>query len=289
MRRGPPSGGARAESAAAPPVTTSPTTTMVGPPNRSARRPDTGERANIPRVWAEMTNPTAARSWPCSVMWSGVIVMMSTIVAWRATRATRAIQTLGRRRSDPDRVPGLVALHGARRRVGELVGVRAQEDERQDRGGGHEEGRHQVGPREPGQADRLGDGPRPRHEVRPDDRADGGAPHHEPQGRRAPLRLHEVGGRVAGEVVRRVAEADEHGRGEEERERADDEGEDRQQGSRHADRVAGDEAGPAPVGPGHDGGQDRSAGGGAEDHGRTGDPCPGRACRRAPGRRSWPR
>ena len=69
-------------------------------PKRSVRRPEIGDSANIPNVWPLMTRPTAPRAWPCSVMWSGVIVMIRTITTWPATSATIATGTCGRRRTD---------------------------------------------------------------------------------------------------------------------------------------------------------------------------------------------
>ena len=71
-----------------------------GLPKRSVSRPEMGDSANIPSVWALMTIPTADRSWPWSVMWSGVIVMIRTITNWPMTRATIATGTAGRRRID---------------------------------------------------------------------------------------------------------------------------------------------------------------------------------------------
>ncbi len=67
-------------------------------PNRSVRRPEIGDSANMPSVWADSTMPTAARSWPCSVMWSGVMVMIRTITNCPITSATIATATPGRRR-----------------------------------------------------------------------------------------------------------------------------------------------------------------------------------------------
>src|SRR5712691_1113865 len=69
-------------------------------PIRSVRRPEIGDNAYIPRVWPLMTMPTAARSWPWSVMWSGVIVITRTITTWTVTRATIATGTFGRARTD---------------------------------------------------------------------------------------------------------------------------------------------------------------------------------------------
>ena len=46
---------------------------------------------------ALITSPMAAREWPCSVMWSGVIVMIRTITTWPVTSATIATGTCGRR------------------------------------------------------------------------------------------------------------------------------------------------------------------------------------------------
>ena len=66
-------------------------------PNRSVSRPEIGDSANIPSVWAESTMPTAVRSWPCSVMCSGVIVMIRTITTCPMTSAMIAAATAGRR------------------------------------------------------------------------------------------------------------------------------------------------------------------------------------------------
>ena len=66
-------------------------------PNRSVSRPEIGDSPNIPNVWPLMTRPTAARSWPWSVMCSGVIVMIRTITTWPVTSATIATGTFGRR------------------------------------------------------------------------------------------------------------------------------------------------------------------------------------------------
>ena len=67
-----------------------------GLPKRSVNRPEIGDRAYIPNVWALMTRPTATRSCPWDVMWSGVMVMTSTITTCTAMSATIATQTLGR-------------------------------------------------------------------------------------------------------------------------------------------------------------------------------------------------
>ena len=67
-------------------------------PKRSVSRPDTGDRAYIPSVWPDSTMPTSVREWPCSVMWSGVIVMIRTITNWPTTSAMIAALTPGRRR-----------------------------------------------------------------------------------------------------------------------------------------------------------------------------------------------
>ena len=77
-----------------------------GPP-RSTSQPVIGAIANIPRVWAIMTHPTAPRSPPALRMCTGVIVMTRTITDWPTTRATNESTTVGRRRIDPsDRSPG---------------------------------------------------------------------------------------------------------------------------------------------------------------------------------------
>ena len=69
-------------------------------PTRSVSRPDSGDSPNIPNVWPLMTMPTAPSVWPCSVMWSGVIVMIRTMTTWPVTRATMATGTCGRRSTD---------------------------------------------------------------------------------------------------------------------------------------------------------------------------------------------
>ena len=67
-------------------------------PKRSVSRPEIGDSANMPKVWPLMTRPTAARPCPCSVMCSGVMVMIRTMTTWPATSATMAAGTCGRRR-----------------------------------------------------------------------------------------------------------------------------------------------------------------------------------------------
>src|SRR5439155_24951746 len=69
-------------------------------PIRSVSRPEIGDSAYMPRVWPLMTMPTAARSWPWSVICSGVIVITRTITTWTVTRATIATGTFGRARTD---------------------------------------------------------------------------------------------------------------------------------------------------------------------------------------------
>ncbi len=59
-------------------------------------RPDNGESPNIPNVCPLITSPTAPSVWPCSVMCSGVIVMISTITTCPVTSATMATGTCGR-------------------------------------------------------------------------------------------------------------------------------------------------------------------------------------------------
>ena len=58
-RTRPPAGRPRRGSARAP-VTSRPPSTTARLPNRSVRRPEIGDRANIPKVWPLMTSPTAA-------------------------------------------------------------------------------------------------------------------------------------------------------------------------------------------------------------------------------------
>ena len=77
----------------------SPAAMIVGLPNRSVSRPDSGARANIPNVWPLITSPTLSTRWPWAVMWTGVIVMIRTITTWLATRPISAAATVGRRSS----------------------------------------------------------------------------------------------------------------------------------------------------------------------------------------------
>src|SRR5512144_350799 len=84
----------------APADTAMPTRITGTAPTRSVRRPEIGDRPYIPRVWPLITIPTAARSWPISVMWSGVIVITRTITTWTVISATIATGTFGRRRTD---------------------------------------------------------------------------------------------------------------------------------------------------------------------------------------------
>ena len=104
--RTPPSGGATAARTDATAVTARPARMTGTLPNRSVRRPEIGDSPNIPNVWPLMTMPTAARSWPCSVMCSGVMVMIRTITTWPVTSATIATGTFGRRRTPRSDVGG---------------------------------------------------------------------------------------------------------------------------------------------------------------------------------------
>ena len=94
---------------------------------QAARRSATAP--NIPKVWPLMTSPTAARPWPWSVMWSGVIVMIRTMTTWPVTSATIATGTFGpartvamrdagRRSRRPRRRGGTSRRRGRRGRVG---------------------------------------------------------------------------------------------------------------------------------------------------------------------------
>ena len=95
MRISPPSAGAAAAISAAMPSVAEPRKIVGTAPNRSVSQPDSGDSANMPSVCADSTIPTSPSEWPCSVMWSGVIVMIRTITVWLTTSAMIAANTRG--------------------------------------------------------------------------------------------------------------------------------------------------------------------------------------------------
>ena len=194
-------------------------------PNRSVRRPENGDSANIPNVWPLMTSPTASRSWPWAVMWSGVIVMIRTMTTWPVTRATIATGTLGRRRtprSDDRGAP--VALDRSCRDdvVGELVRVRPEE-RRTTGSPPPRRTRSARGTRRRAPAGRAtGDVAGRAARFGPDDRADRRAPDDGPDRRRPPVVRVHVGRRRSATAGSSVAETDEQRADQEQRERAGD-------------------------------------------------------------------
>ena len=150
-------------------------------PKRSVRRPDSGESAEHPeRVAADDEADRRRASWPCSVMWSGVIVMIRTITTWPVTSATIATGTCGRRehasRSDTA-IDASAAGRCRRRLVGERVRVRVAAATRT----GSPRPRRRRSGRDTARRARAGralaaKSPAGADEVRPDDRADRRAP-----------------------------------------------------------------------------------------------------------------
>ncbi len=109
-----------------------------------------------------------------------------------------------------------------------------------------------------------------------------------PERRCPPVGRIEVGGDVARQLVRGVAEADEHGPDEEDRQGHGDDPDGRHERPEDADPVAQGQPARRPA-PDHDRRQDDRPDGRAHDHRRPGRAAPGRAARRCPGRRSSPR
>ena len=186
----PPSAGAAAAISEAVASTTVPAKIVGTAPKRSVSRPETGDSANIPSVCADRTMPTAVRSWPCSVMWSGVIVMIRTITSWPTTSAMIAAATAGRRRISaigPTLGARVVAGRQARGLVRELVRVGAEQGERTGsrRGRRTRSGRGTGRPARQARLDR--EVARDRHHRRADHRPDGRAPDHDADRRRAPV------------------------------------------------------------------------------------------------------
>ena len=133
----------------------------------------------------------------------------------------------------------------ARGHVGEGVRVRSQGDEGQDRGRADEDDRDEVRPGEVRQAERGGERRRWCREVRADDGADGRAPHDGAQGGPAASPREQVGGDVARQLVGRVAEADEDGADEQDRQRHEDDADRRHERAEDPRRVAHGQADPA--------------------------------------------
>ena len=146
----------------------------------------------------------------------------------------------------------------ARRPVGEVVRVGAQHDGREDRGRPDEGDRDEVRAGELGEADRRREGAGGCHQVRSDDGADRRAPHDDADRRRASIGRVHVGGGVARELVRGVAEPDQDRSGEEGRERGGDDPERGDDRADDRDDVA--EGQPeAATAPDHDAGEDDGA------------------------------
>ena len=111
-----------------------------GLPKRSVSRPETGDSAYMPNVCADSTNPTAAMSWPCSVMCSGVMVMISVITTWPDDERHHG----DRDRRPPQQRPrgdarGRTAAVRAPMRSASVVGVGAKAPRGQQRRGAHED------------------------------------------------------------------------------------------------------------------------------------------------------
>ena len=187
--------GARRPPAARAAARTAATATMARParmtgtlPNRSVSRPEIGDSANIPNVWPLITMPTAARSWPWSVMWSGVIVMIRTITTWPVTSATIATGTFGRAQDAGEghrgrRAPGRRS-RAATTSSASSYGSGRSIDERQECGGPDEHASARgTAPLSSGRPRFTARAPAGADEVRSDDRADRRAPDDEADGR----------------------------------------------------------------------------------------------------------
>ena len=88
----------------------------------------------------------------------------------------------------------------------------------------HEDDRDEVGAGELRQAERDRDLTGRCDKVRPDDRTDRGTPHDDADGRCPPIRGDQIRRRVTGQLVRCIAEADQHGADEQDRKRRRDDG-----------------------------------------------------------------
>ena len=148
-------------------------------PNRSVRRPETGDSAYIPKTWALITMPIAARPWPWWAMWSGVIVMIRTMTtcpamsAMIADRDVRAAQQPLERRG-PGRASSRRPCRTCRRAA---YGSGRRQDERQERRAARRtrsaRGRRPTSAGSPTATATVAGR---RDQVRADDRPDGRAP-----------------------------------------------------------------------------------------------------------------
>ena len=177
-------------------------------PNRSVSRPEIGDSANMPNVWPLMTIPTAARPWPCAVMWSGVIVMIRVITTWTVTSETIATGTFGCARTA--RSETAVERSSAPRSVWSASRYGSGRSSANDRSAAlpDEDDRQQVGAGQRRQADRLAELAGPADEFGPMIGAERRAPDDDADGRRPARGREQVRGRVARQLVRGVAEAD---------------------------------------------------------------------------------
>ncbi len=82
-----------AAKAADPASVTSPATITGRAPSRSSNQPDTGARANMPRVCAESIVPIVPRCAPCMCIDSGAAVMTATITTCAVTIVAAAERT----------------------------------------------------------------------------------------------------------------------------------------------------------------------------------------------------
>ena len=134
---------------------------------------------------------------------------------------------------------------GQGRRIGQRVGLRAQQEHGHDPGQADEEDRQQVRPGELREAKGDGHLAGGCREVRADDRADRRAPHDQAEGRRTSFRRRHVGGDVAAEVPGRVGEAGEGAAEEQQRDRADEDRAERDGAAEDPDREPEQQADPA--------------------------------------------
>ena len=195
-------------------------------PIRCVIQPESGASANIPATWPLITTPDRAE--PVAV--GGQVERRH-----RHDQDHRGLAGDERRdRGEDGRAqrgsrgpagPGAPGVRVDGRLVGERERIRPQEHEGQQRG---RRSRTAIGirygPAQLGQAEDRRDLLADRHERRTDDAADGRAPDDEPDRDRAPVGRDEVGGGVARQVVRRVAEADDERAEDQQREAADDDG-----------------------------------------------------------------
>ncbi len=225
-----------------------------------------------------MTMPTAPRPWPCSVMCSGVIVMISTMTTWTVTRARIATGTLGRRRtlrSDAADGPFVGRMVVGRRGIGERVRVGPQGEERQDGRRPDERHGHEIRAREVRHAERRRERGGRGGQVRADDRPHRRAPDDGADRGRPTLRREEVGGDIARQLVGGVAEADQDGARKQQRHRGHDDGSRGDERAHDPDGVAGGQPRP-PTAADHELGEREGAEGGPQDDRRAGRPAPGR-------------